>query len=661
MLILKYSIYLYVISGISLALFTLHWQEKLPLSLSSPQSSNQAQVNANHGDTALLAQNVLISLSANVALSTDLVEGRQWLVLVDNGQVEMVFSSKETATILTLSHVYNCTAVVLIASLLWFLFSVKGYKLRGAIAVTMALILLSQQFFDWSLMFNHVIVSSIGLAASSYMWLFMVLSLMILSFLCLIMAKVADVVHSDSCLADGDDKIESLIAYASQSGTAASIAKTMAKLLPQTSRYHVACVSSLRAHQLREYQQVFLLASTYGDGEPPEQAMSFVSSLQKIEQPLTTVKYAVLALGDREYPKFCAFGHQLAATLQQKGAQALLPVAEIHQGHELSIQLWWQQLTHLLGWHSSTLEKTWQKQQVITNHCLNPKVLERPAHHLRLTATDCEYLPGDLLEVMPEVDPVSLREKIIKQGWSPTTMVSSQNKTLQFSTALQQLYWQDESANSPQALVDKLPELTARTYSIASCKEQGVLDLLVRKVIKNDNSIGLCSGYLTQLQPQQGLNVCIKTHGQFHPPSVETPIIMIAAGTGLAPFIGFLEQRQRAVQRGKSWLIMGERCQLDDDYFEQALTEFERSGALDKRQHAWSRSELSTQANYVAEIIAAEQDDMRHWLLELNAQLYICGNAATLGMSCDKILTEILGSKLLAKLKQQQQIKYDLY
>ena len=136
---------------------------------------------------------------------------------------------------------------------------------------------------------------------------------------------------------------------------------------------------------------------------------------------------------------------------------------------------------------------------------------------------------------------------------------------------------------------------------------------------------------------------------------------MIAAGTGLAPFIGFLEQRDRAINCGKSWLMMGERSPADDNYFDQALTTFERSGTLHKRQHAWSNSIDSDQANYVGDIISAEQDDIRHWLLVLNAHLYICGSAASLGASCDAILTEILGSRVLEALKNSQQIKYDLY
>lgn len=663
LLCLKNSAYLYVISGFCLAFFTLHWQSGLPLEMEQKVQSKKIEINELQNSMTMTNQEKLVSLSVNFNLSTYTIEGEKWLAFTENGRVDSIFSSKETATVLTVSRVYNIAVAVLVTSLLCLLISIKRNTLTVKLVIAISLVLFSQQFFSWSFMFNDGIVSKSGLAISNYMWVYITLALLALLFLRSIVTDISAVfnIQKNGLLSNENNKTESLIAYASQSGTAALIAKKMAQLLPQTSRYHVACVSSLSAHQLSEYQQVFLLASTYGDGEPPEQAMSFVSSLQKLEQPLNSVKYAVLALGDRKYPKFCAFGHQLAETLKEKGAQALLPVAEINQGNESSIQLWWQQLTQLLGWHSSTIEKSWQTQFTLSNDCINVKSPERPAHHIRLSAIGNDFTPGDLVEVMPEVDENSLVEKINQQGWSPKTVVNFQQKSILLLDALKQLFWQNELANNPQELIDKLPALTARTYSIASCQEQESIDLLVRKVIKNDNSVGLCSSYLAQLKEQQPVKIAVKSHQKFHPPSVETPIIMIAAGTGIAPFIGFLEQRQRNENKGKSWLIMGERNENIDDYFADKLNAFEQSGCLNKRQHAWSQGDLSLDAKYVGDIISQEQNEIRHWLLDLNAQLYVCGNAATLGTSCDVVLTDILGKEILANLIKNKQIKYDLY
>jgi sulfite reductase (NADPH) flavoprotein alpha-component len=677
---LKYGAYLYVISGFLLALFTLHWQSKIP------EISSQKLVSSASVKDANSAQTDLISLSASSTLSTYKVENSTWLVLLEKKQIAVMFSSRETAAILTLERAYNIALFTLLATLLYCFNKAKVTVVSTQVGNTqvsckhnpsqsylnkikikslgaIVLIVLSQQFFDWSFLFNTAVINESALVGSHYLWLYLVLTLATFPALAFIITHTTKELHAlkkEDALGNENIK-ESLIAYASQSGTAASIAKNIAQLLPKTSRYDVACVSSLDAHQLSDYQQVFLLASTYGDGEPPEQAMSFVSSLKKLEQPLNTVKYAVLALGDREYPKFCAFGHELAETLKQKGAQALLPVAEINRGHEASIQLWWQQLTHLLGWHSSNIEKAWQTQFTLGNDCLNPNASERPAHHIRLSSAGCVFSPGDLVEVMPDIDEVTLIEKINQQGWSPLASVNFQQQPMLLVDALKQLFWQHETASNPQALIDELPELAARTYSIASCQQQDSIDLLVRKVIKADNSVGLCSGYLAKLSTQQPVKIAIKTHHKFHPPSVEVPLIMIAAGTGLAPFIGFLEQRQRAANHGQSWLIMGERNKEEDNYFSDKLTAFEQTACLSRRQHAWSQGSQQKHANYVGDIMMAEQNDIRHWLLALDAQLYICGNAATLGVSCNKVLTDILGEEVFANLLKNKKIKFDLY
>ncbi len=583
---LKCCTYLYVFSGIYLALFTLHWQLTL-----SPEFS----------------QPILMQPDQNI--KPPIVSS--WLVYIEKGQVKVTFSSRETAAIQTINTLYNFMLIALLILLVLFMLVIPKHRMTGGMALMIGVIICSQPLLPWSLHgFNG---SQSHLSTRGELCGYLLSNIILFCYLRSIIPKLslAIVVQCTQLPKQSEPKIASLIAYASQSGTAALLAKEIAKQFPKNNRYDVACVSSLRAECLNEYQQVFFVAATYGDGDPPEQAMRFFSSLQKLDQSLSTVNYAVLALGDKKYPKFCAFGHQLAAILQQKGAQALLPVMEINQGHEGNIQWWWQQLTQLLGWYGSTLAKTWHQQQILSNDCLNPDTPERPAHHLRLSAIGCEYAPGDLVEILPDTN--------------------------------------------------ESEDLSPRTYSIASCQAQGVLDILVRKVIKTDGSVGLCSGYLTQQQVSQKVKINIKVHPNFHPPSVQTPLIMIAAGTGLAPFIGFLEQRDRAINCGKSWLMMGERSPADDNYFDQALTTFERSGTLHKRQHAWSNSIDSDQANYVGDIISAEQDDIRHWLLVLNAHLYICGSAASLGASCDAILTEILGSRVLEALKNSQQIKYDLY
>ena len=675
--LLKICLSLYVIAGVVLALFTAHWKSEV--SLLTPEKPSYAIAKETENSNTVLIKNAIFLLPPYTLLIKQ-NSYQQWLEINDKNRLYTQFSSRETAAVLTFDRIYNVSLLFILIGLIVLLcLNLKLVKCRTVnvkISFILGGILCSQWLLPWSVFHQYIgadlLTSNPGLVTeyllSNNMLCFVVMSLMIFYYAPSLITQLSQRIINKNGVGQTGNHINALVAYASQSGTAAAIAKNIVKQLPNKSGYHLACVSSLKAHQLHDYQHVFLLASTYGDGEPPEQAIGFMTSLQKLDQSLSAVKYSVLALGDTKYPKFCAFGHQLSDILQQKGAQALMPVTEINQGHEGSIQLWWQQLTQLLGWQNAKLAKAWQQQQVLVNECLNenvlmPEVNNRPAHHLSLSAKSCDFSPGDLVEIQPKNNEKTLLAKVGCYGWSPTTMVILHNKKLSLLSALHQLDWQDEHADNPQALVEKLPELNARTYSIASCSEQGVIDLLVRKLIKDDSSVGLCSGYLAALKTQDTLTLAIKKHTHFHPPSVTSPIIMIAAGTGLAPFIGFLEQRMAAAQCGKAWLIMGERNKEYDNYFDEKLTRFQHSDCLHKRQHAWSKdSEYSDhQARYVGDILQAEQRDICDWLFEKNAKLYICGNASTLGLSCDKELTRMLGADVLLRLKQEQQIRYDLY
>ncbi|WP_343814988.1 flavodoxin domain-containing protein [Colwellia asteriadis] len=664
-MLLKVCAYFYLMTGISLALFTLHWQSStFDFSAVRPERTFMTQpVVSEHHEVVKT-----FHLAPNARFQIKHKDNQLWLTIVKNNEIHNQFSSRETAAILTLKILYNIMLVLCLLGLTSLLLTCqrKAFKLKTLLVISA--VLFSQALLPWSGFYSFIITKlfwPIGggvtyYIATEHLFYFMVISV---ATLCYIPSLVRQYQQSLLGQAQDDNRNHSLIAYASQSGTAAAIAKSIAKQLPSTSRYHITCVSSLQAQQLSNYQQVLLLASTYGDGEPPELARGFISSLHQLEHSLSTVKYSVLAFGDKQYPQYCAFGHQLCAILREKGAQALMPVTEINQGNQVSIQLWWQQLTNVLGWHNSTLEKSWQQQSVISNTCLNPHSTSRHAHHISLMAQEHDFSPGDLVEVLPRQSATAIENKLLRCGWAPSTIVTHHNQSRSLLAALQQLNWQHEQADTPQALVDKLPELSARTYSIASCADQGVIDLLVRQVVKADNSVGLCSGYLAQLSAQDTLTMVIKKHHHFHPPSVQTPIIMIAAGTGLAPFIGFLEQRLRATKCADAWLIMGERDAQHDNYFDQQLTCFEQQSCLHKRQHAWSQSSESSahKAKYVDEIIIAEQVEIRQWLLKQNAQLYLCGNASTLGASCDAALADILGANIFKRLKQQQQIKYDLY
>ncbi|MGL6047431.1 MAG: flavodoxin domain-containing protein, partial [Vogesella sp.] len=116
-----------------------------------------------------------------------------------------------------------------------------------------------------------------------------------------------------------------LVVYAGQSGQAEAVAQQTVATL-QAAGVQVQCLSlaQLDITALQQASRLLLVASTAGEGEPPDMARRFAANLAQ-PAALAGLQYAVLALGDRRYAQFCAFGRALDGWLADSGAQPLYP------------------------------------------------------------------------------------------------------------------------------------------------------------------------------------------------------------------------------------------------------------------------------------------------------------------------------------------------
>jgi len=133
----------------------------------------------------------------------------------------------------------------------------------------------------------------------------------------------------------------------------------------------------------------------------------------------------------------------------------------------------------------------------------------------------------------------------------------------------------------------------------------------------------------------------------FRPPAnPHTPMIMVGAGTGMAPFRGFLQERaalaEQGVPVGKSMLFYGCRNAENDFLYSEELKAFEESG-ITKLQMAFSR-ETGQPRTFVQHVIEQQRDEV--WdLIEGGAVIYVCGNASTMAPGVRAALMDIYRAK----------------
>jgi sulfite reductase (NADPH) flavoprotein alpha-component len=136
------------------------------------------------------------------------------------------------------------------------------------------------------------------------------------------------------------------------------------------------------------------------------------------------------------------------------------------------------------------------------------------------------------------------------------------------------------------------------------------------------------------------LNVFVKPNPHFRlPKDSAAPIVMIGAGTGIAPYRGFLQEREATGATGPSWLIFGHRHFLYDFLYQLEIQDWLKSGVLSRLDLASSRDQ--PEKRYVQHVLWEQRDRLRAQIAE-GATLYLCGDAKHMARDVDATLTRIL-------------------
>lgn len=390
-----------------------------------------------------------------------------------------------------------------------------------------------------------------------------------------------------------------LVAHASQTGTAARYAEaTAAALRMGGARVAVASLAAIQPADLARYRAALLVVSTTGEGQIAEPGRAFLRALDRVE--LAGADFAMLALGDRRYPDFCAGGEALRAALLRAGAIECVPIARADGDPGEAWRAWLAAVSgplhlHLGGVAQPEADRAVDLRLILRTRLDDPAHGEtREVHALELeSAMPMDWRPGDLLLVSPGADQP---ERCYSIGSTPRT-------------------------NDRRLLL---------TVALSRSAGPG-----------GQERLGAASGLLCRiLTPGATISGWLRRHPAFNPPEdPERAIIMIATGCGIAPFIGFLAEREATGSRGASWLLFGNRHRAGDFLHAERLRGWAQGGVLARLDTAFSRD--PDDGAYVQDRLRHHAAALWDWMSQRNAILYACGGRSTLGKGLDDALLHI--------------------
>lgn len=395
-----------------------------------------------------------------------------------------------------------------------------------------------------------------------------------------------------------------LIFVASEGGSTWGFAQTLHDALTQGGhRVHTGALEGFQTTAAT--RQVFVLAATYGEGQPPAHASQALERINRLKAGATPV--TVLGFGDRQFPAFCAFAQALEQALRARGWPVLLPLECIHQQSGQQFSRWGVALAQALG---------------------EPLVLE---HVPRLP-------PSASLQLISRTDFTDTSGQataILRFSWqAPRTGERLRGRGLMRFAA--------------GDLLGVLPPGSAvpRYYSLASGREDGFVEICVRQM-----PAGLCSTHLLGLREGDSIEAFVRPNPGFALPATKRPVLMVGAGTGVAPLAGFIRRNDR---RAPMHLYFGGRDPARDFFFGPDLQRWQKEGRLASLRTVFSR--VPDGGGYVQDALRADAGRVRE-LVKQGAVVRVCGSRA-MARGVAQALDELLAPMKLSVIRLKAEERY---
>ncbi|XP_054717467.1 nitric oxide synthase, inducible-like [Uloborus diversus] len=551
-------------------------------------------------------------------------------------------------------------------------------------------------------------------------------------------------------------RITATILYGTETGKSKTFAKRIEMVLQSSFNTRTFCMEDYNCNDLSSEIFLVVIASTFGNGEPPENGKTFLQYLKKMKESrgtfLQKLKYAVFALGSSQYPNFCNFGKIVDELLSRLGATAVQPLTKGDElrGQEHEFNTWVPEIykkscrsfelevtddmmpsmIYMNNWKAghfrltpltnikdsdflSDLSQLHNRKlfsvKFLSKRKLQASYSERQTFLICLKATNASFLnyePGDHIAIFPRNPSIivnSILKKIDTQEqlsndtfqleylkddtWHPcqklpiATLSTCLSRYLDITTPPSSGFLRllSELADSPwdkyrlkrlsevaddyeewisfryphllelleefpsvrpdpTLLLSELPLLQPRYYSISSSKKVNpdevhlTVALVTYRTQDNKGPIhhGVSSTYLSEI-PDEEIPCFIRSAPSFHLPEDPTvPLILIGAGSGIAPFRSFWQQRD-AMKRfeektiGAMYLFFGCRHQEFYQIFKEELASMQKKGVIERIFPVFSRDPNQTE-KYVQHRLEKESKLVLD-VLQKGGHIYVCGDA----------------------------------
>ncbi len=358
---------------------------------------------------------------------------------------------------------------------------------------------------------------------------------------------------------------EIVILVGSENGSTQSFGKLLQRSLLQLKQK--VFIDELNNYQFyASMKNLVVLTSTYGEGDPPVNATRFLQ-LFHADLPQQQTNYSVVGFGSLAYPNYCQYALDVDESL--KGNQICTPLHKpflIHNKSYTSFKKWAEKWGEQVGIQLEIPPLPQHRKGRSHQFVISEKQSVQDAYDetftLRLHSPTSQFRSGDLLAITPPNDPVE------------------------------------------------------RLYSVAKLPDNSILLSIKR------HEFGVCSNYLNELSLGGQIEGRIDRNKHFHFPRKAPWVALIGNGTGMAPYLGMIQEGRSQTSISLYW---GGRTQQSYRLYQKRIEQALENGRLTDAKIAFSKED--SPYHYVQDIVRKDAQTLVDQLAQ-GGVIMICGSVA---------------------------------